>query len=83
MACALCVGAMPEGEWCRACGEGAPAPPVAPMTGMSLAVRVAKGGPLVADTPSQIGAYHAGLQTDEGREMVARVRGAASSEREA
>ena len=24
--CSLCVGAMPEGEWCRACGAGLPEP---------------------------------------------------------
>jgi hypothetical protein len=24
MSCTLCVGALPDGEWCRACGEGLP-----------------------------------------------------------
>lgn len=71
--CTLCAGAMPEGEWCRNCGNGLPAPPVAPMTGLRLAVRVAKGGPLTNDSEADVRAYLAGLRTDEGREMVARV----------
>jgi hypothetical protein len=45
MACSLCVGAMPDGEWCRACGEGRPAGrvPEPPRPGLAEAVRVAEG----------------------------------------
>lgn len=40
MACTICVGAMPEGEWCRACGEGLPepAPEPAPKSALQEAI---------------------------------------------
>lgn len=52
--CSLCTNAMPEGEWCRACGFGLPtvdAPePVEPMDAMRVAIRDANGGPLSTDS---------------------------------
>jgi hypothetical protein len=61
MSCGLCHNAMPEGEWCRACGEGLPeAPaPVEPMTGLRLAVRRAYGGPLSTDGDRERRAFKA------------------------
>ena len=44
--CSLCVGALPEGEWCRACGFGQvePAAPEQPQAPLLEAVRQARGG---------------------------------------
>jgi hypothetical protein len=69
MACTLCWNAMPEGEWCRACGEGLPEKekPVEPMTGLPLAIRIAKGGPLSSDDQHTIRAFHAGLRERSSR----------------
>jgi hypothetical protein len=63
MSCTLCWNAMPEGEWCRACGEGRSEPPapVESMTGVRLAVRIAKGGPLSSDGPAEMDAFHAAM----------------------
>jgi hypothetical protein len=63
MACSLCHNAMPDGEWCRACGDGLPAelPHVEPMRGLRLAVRIAKGGPLSTDGPVEREALRLGV----------------------
>jgi hypothetical protein len=72
MACSLCWNAMPHGEWCRACGEGLTeseldAGDVQPLTGLRLAVRIAKGGPLSPDDEATVRAYYAGLRERSGR----------------
>jgi hypothetical protein len=66
MSCTLCHYAMPEGEWCRACGEGQPAvqEPVEPMSPLRVALRDAKGGWLSTDGPRERAAY---LAAKEGR----------------
>lgn len=63
MSCTICYGAMPEGGWCRACGEGLTAEllSVAPMTGLRLAVRKAHGGPLSTDGPAECEAFYRAL----------------------
>lgn len=62
MVCTLCTGALPEGEWCRACGEGSgEQTSVEPMTGLRLAVRLAKGGPLIGDGAAEREAFYAAV----------------------
>lgn len=42
--CSLCAGAMPPGEWCRACGFGQPEPNrPAPRAPVLEAIRKARG----------------------------------------
>jgi hypothetical protein len=42
--CSLCVGCLPEGEWCRACGFRQPTEPIEPLRSPLLeAVRKARG----------------------------------------
>lgn len=59
--CTLCVGALPEGEWCRACGYGQPegTERIEPMTGLPFAIRLAKGGCLSTDGPRERAAFAA------------------------
>lgn len=59
--CSLCAGVLPDGEWCRACGYKHPGgrKPVEPMTGLPLAIRLAKGACLSTDSREQREAFHA------------------------
>lgn len=62
--CTFCVDAGPDFDWCRMCGRGLPEGPmpcVLPMTGVRLAVRLAKGGPLSTDGPDEREAFRLAL----------------------
>lgn len=69
MSCTICVGAMPEVEWCRCCGEGLPETPepVEPMTGLRYAIRVAHGGPLSSDGQRESEAFYAAWRENNAR----------------
>lgn len=66
MACTICQGALPHGEWCRVCGEGlsTTTAPVKPMTGLRLAIRIARGGPLSSDGPTEREAFAQAMLAD-------------------
>lgn len=67
MACTLCHNAVPEGEWCRACGEGLLEPPVEvePMSRLQVAIRDAKGGWLSTDGERERAGYRAAKRLDK------------------
>lgn len=74
--CAFCADA-PEADfdYCRVCGRGASElPSVEPMTGLRLAVRMAKGGPLSTDGLLEREAFRLGADTAEGRAIRERLR---------
>lgn len=74
--CTFCADAGPDFDYCRICGRGEEAKlTVEPLTGLRLAVRVAKGSPLSTDGERELEAFRLGLQTEEGQAMVRRVRG--------
>jgi hypothetical protein len=58
--CSLCVGAMPDGEWCRACGLGKPELPAKsePRSPILEAVRKARGNLTGAEVVESILATH-------------------------
>ena len=73
--CTLCAGIDDlDFDYCRNCGRGADEPvTVAPMTGLRLALRAAKGGPLSTDGEMEREAFRRGMQTDEGQAIRERL----------